>query len=398
MISFDLGEELDLIRQSASRFAQEQLRGAARSAERARQVPQALCQAFAELGLGSVTLAENLGGLGLGAVAAVCVAESLAEGDPALALALPQAGAFAALLQALGTAEQQRTWLQAFAEQPHGTWGAVAFTERGGPAVGVATKAMRQGSGFLLQGQKDFVLHAALADRVVVLAQLEGEGDSGLAAFVMHTADAGLKWGELERTVGLEAVRVGSLQLDNVRVDGTQRLGSGHILPALDAFFARQSLHAAALSVGTAQAAYAYALKYAQDRQAFGKPVAHFQSIAFLLSDMLMQTDAARWLTRYAAWACDQGREDALLLMQQARALADEAVSFVTDNAVQILGGHGYIQDHPVEKWMRDAKALALLHGSRESADCRSAAALLGEPAAPTLDLLPLGSLQPIWT
>ncbi len=396
MIAFDLGDDVDLLAAAAAKLAPK-LREAARAAERERQVPPALKAAYAEQGLGLVELPESAGGAGLGLLPAAVVTEALSVGDAALALAMPQPGAFGRLVRLVGNEAQKHEWLAAFSEKPTAAQGAVAFSEAHTPPGRVDTRAVKQGGQWLISGRKDFVLHSVVATRVAVLAQVEeGNGLRGAGVFALPTKTAGIRVLPSETWVGLEVVQGGSIEFHDVRAPLQARLGEGDLSAQLDRFFAEEGLLHAARAVGLAEAAYSYALAYAGERKAFGKPIAHFQSIAFLLSDMLMQVEASRWLLRHAAWAADHAHPDAVSLLHAARAQADEAAFFVTDNAVQILGGHGYIQDHPVEKWMRDAKALALVGGSLESADLRSAAHLLGEPWRD--DLLPVDLLQPVWT
>lgn len=398
MIAFDLGDELELVVQSAQRFAQNDLRPAARAAAQSRQVPEAVVQRFVQMGLGLCDLPEGLGGMGLGYVGQTAIAECLASGDLGLSLALPQAGAFGRLLGLLGSPQQQRAILAPFVRSPQCTWSAVALGEAQASPNGLMhTRAVRQKDMYLLQGRKNFVLQAGVCDCLIVLAQIKEDcGFAGVGAFVVPRMAQGVTVGERHVLVGLDVLNGADVTLNDVRVDASMRLGEGDLLPLLDRFFAGEAALHAAQAVGVAQSAYRYALAYAQERQAFGKPIAHFQTIAFLLADMFMQVEAARTLVQYAAWSLDTQQGDAICRAHQARAQADEVAFFCTDNAVQILGGHGYIQDHPVEQWMRDARALALLHGSREVSDTRVAAALLGTPV--TADLLPLNHIQPVWS
>ncbi len=398
MIAFDLGEELELVAQSAQRFADTELRPAARAAAASRQVPEAMILKFVQIGLGLCDLPEHLGGMGLGFVGQTAIQEVLAGGDAGLSLALPQAGAMGRLLTLLGDPQQQRTFLAPFVQNPQRTWSAVALSEAAPASNGLLhTRAVRQKDQYLIAGRKNFVLQASVCDHLIVLAQVdEDRGMAGMGAFMVPRQTPGVSVTERQTLVGLDVVNGADVVLKDVRVDASMRLGEGDLLPKLDRFFAGESLLHAARAVGVAQSAYQYALAYAQERHAFGKPIAHFQSIAFLLADMFMQLEAARTLVQYGAWALDKQTSDAICRAHQARAQADEMAFFCTDNAVQILGGHGYIQDHPVEKWMRDVRALALLHGSREVSETRAAAALVDAPL--TYDLLPLGHIQPVWS
>jgi alkylation response protein AidB-like acyl-CoA dehydrogenase len=187
------------------------------------------------------------------------------------------------------------------------------------------------------------------------------------------------------------------LTFDGVFVPEANRLRGrgGAFVPSLGRLFARAALATAARQVGLARAAYEYALAYTQERHAFGKPVAHFQSIAFTLADMLMDVESARPMVWRAAVELDAGRE-APALVAKAAAHANEAAWRVADNAVQLLGGAGYIQDYPVEKWLRDTKALALFAPPDQLQQLAVAASLLGPVAAS--DALPSSAIQPIFT
>ncbi len=166
------------------------------------------------------------------------------------------------------------------------------------------------------------------------------------------------------KLMGLNAAKVSDVAFDKCAVDEACLLNgqpdtSAGLMTLVDRI---RPVHAARI-VGTTRAAYEYAVNYAQERIAFGKPIAHFQSIAFLLSDMATQVNAARWMAWRAGWAVDQGHPQAHSMAAKAVSQANEACLFVTNNAVQILGGHGFIQDHPVEKWMRDGRAQSILFG-----------------------------------
>ncbi len=407
MFCFELDEDTQLLVDGARRFGLDVLRPAARVAEKTRQVPAEVCSKFADLGLGAICLPETLGGLGGSLCTQVCVQMALAEGDAAQALALPQPGPFGRLLQALKPPEALLTAaLQPFVDAPHSACAALACSEVGCPDLPadtlLTTRAMAHPDGYLLRGSKDFVLGHAGCHHVLVLAQLgEGpaaQGISGAAFFLLPGDAKGMRFANRETLVGLEVLHGGKLTLEDVLVPRQACLGAGNLLNVLDDFYAQEGLLVAASLAGLMQASYTYALAYAQGRQAFGKPIAYFQSIAFLLADMHMQCESLKWSVTHAAWSCQQGTPDAMYLMQQARAQAEEAAFFVTDQAVQILGGHGYIQDHPVEKWMRDARMLSTMYGSGHNARCRAAHALLHGHAACSSELLPLGCVQPVWT
>jgi acyl-CoA dehydrogenase len=236
------------------------------------------------------------------------------------------------------------------------------------------------------------VVEGGSADLHVIFAQLDGtSGWDGAAAFVVEAGNSGLKGGERQRLLGLETVKVAEVILENCQIPDGNRLNPTDFRAGVLKMFARGGLINAARQVGLARAAYEFALDYTQERKAFGKPVAHFQAIAFTLAEMATDVEAARWMVWRAASELERGEGTPLA---EAVAHANEAAWRVADNAVQLLGGAGYVQDYPVEKWLRDTKALALFGPPSEAADLAVAARELGEP----LSGLPSSTLQPFFT
>jgi acyl-CoA dehydrogenase len=257
----------------------------------------------------------------------------------------------------------------------------------------------------LLHGNKAFVVNGGRADLTVVFAQVDaGRGWDGIGAFVLACPDGrapdGLRAGERHRLLGLETVHAAELHLDGVFVPDDDRLRPrDNISAALGRLFARAALVNAARQVGLARAAYEYALGYTQERHAFGKPVAHFQAIAFTLADMHMDVESARWMVWRAAAAVDKagdgGHAAAARLVAEAAVHANEAAWRVADNGVQLLGGAGYIQDFPVEKWLRDTKALSLFAPTDQLQQLAAASESLGHPLEAAW---PSSAIQPIFT
>lgn len=385
MISFGLSEDQKMVQEMVRKFAEGELRPRHRELEK-KGVPDELQKRFDELGLGLVDAPEELGGMGLGAFTAAVVHEELAWGDPGAAVALWAPHFAVAALLELGDAEQAKRWLGKLGR------GAVAWSEPPkGPAEGFRTTAKRDGDGWVLEGEKIAVVNAGTAEVVVLFAQVEAGWD-GVGAFVVD--GTAVKGGAKSEWVGLETVRAGAISLAGVRVPDADRLKNVSVA-SMKRFFARAALVTAARQVGLARASYEYALEYTQDRHAFGKPVAHFQSISFTLAEMAMEVDAARWMVWRAAADFDRGAKDAESSVWKAATHANDAAWRVADNGVQLLGGAGFIQDYPVEKWMRDTKALALMGGSDQLAQLAVAGMALGQD----LDVgLPAPWIQPVVT
>jgi alkylation response protein AidB-like acyl-CoA dehydrogenase len=379
MISFGLEEDQQIIQETVRKFAAEELRPKMRELEKS-GVPDALRRRFEETGLGleDVDLAT-----------AVLVHEELAYGDPGAAVALSAPYEAAHAIALLADDSQKGRLAHAPA--------AVCWSERKAPLEGFSTVARRVGGGWALTGRKAFVVGGGQVDRHLVFAQLEGQepsnGWDGIGAFVVDKGAAGLKAGEKHALLGLEAVGAYEVHLEGCVVEDVNRLiGGGELHAQVERLFARSMLVNAARQVGLARAAYDFALQYTQERKAFGKPVAHFQSIAFTLADMAMDVEAARWMVWRAATQLDKGKWPATVA---AAAHANEAAWRVADNGVQLLGGAGYVKDYPVEKWLRDTKALALFAPPSEVADLALAGVELGEPVATGL---PSSAIQPFFT
>ena len=356
MLGFQPDDEQQLIRDTVAEFAREQLRPLAHEADESGIFPNAAAQQAWELGLVQSTIPEAYGGVGAesSAVTGSLICEELAWGDLSLALHIlsPQLVTYPVIM--LGTHEQKAQILSAYIG-PHFTAGTAAIME---PRFGfdlneLTTTAAQHNGEFVLNGAKCFVPLAAEAVHLLVYAR----GDNGIAAFLLPQDTPGLTIGEREKNMGLKAVATYELRLDNCRVPASSQL-QGDIQPVLN----RSRVALSAMAVGVARAAYEYAREYAKERRAFGTAIAQKQAIAFMLAEMAMEVDAARLLVWEAAWKIDTGA-DATREACLAKNYAASMVLKVADNAVQTLGGHGYIRDHPVERWLRNGRGFATFEG-----------------------------------
>jgi alkylation response protein AidB-like acyl-CoA dehydrogenase len=403
MIDFEPTEEQALMVTAVSQLASK-LRERIRQTERDHGLPAELRLAAFEMGLGGgVAVPESHGGAGLGLVTAVLLDETLAGGDPAAPFALGGPGALAGALHELGTPAQASEWLGKLSSADR--CGAVAWSEPRAHATraGFCTTATRSGDDWVLSGVKAFVLNADRADAFVVVAQVdEAAGWSGLGVFVVPEGAAGLTVGARHTTLGLDAVEWRSLTLSDVRVPSDARLDA-ELTPAeltrrLVRAFAKHALVVAARAVGLSRTAFELAREHCDTRVAFGKPIGHFQAVAFTLADRLIDVDSARWMVWRAAASWDRGDEKAALL-ESARAAAHavEAAMRAGDDCVQLHGGSGFIRDLLAEKLMRDAKMLALAGLTPELCDQLATALDLGLELDPAL-VLPTPDLQAIFT
>lgn len=338
MIDFSLDEDLELAAESARRFADQVLGPAQRAHEAARGVPDAVRAQAREIGLDRIDWPEAAGGAGLGALARVVVLEALAAGDPGAAIALDPLGAVAHALLAFGGPDLLAGHAAAIDASP-GARAALVFDDAG--ALRVAG------------GRASGVLPWVPADRIDLLAVLTRDGllllREGVAA-------------EPVRGAGLLAAGASRLVIADAPVLGSWADGN-----AACRTLAHARLDAAALMVGQMHFAAEYARRYALDRVAFGKPIAHHQGLAFLIVEMRMAVDGAREMVREAAWRLQSGRPFASAAAA-AFLEACDAGTFVGPNGVQILGAAGFMRDHPVEKAMRELRTLALLAGGVDAA------------------------------
>jgi alkylation response protein AidB-like acyl-CoA dehydrogenase len=405
MIDFEPTEEQRLMQESVAQFAKSTLAPRVRDFERLRAVPEDVRRLAHEMGLGLIDVPEACGGQGEGLVTAVLLEEELGSADAAAAFGLPGPGAFGRALLELGTPEQASRWLAGFSDpDAHDRFGAVAWSE---PAPckargGFSTAAVQDGDRFRITGKKSFVTNAALADRFVVFAQVDPEaGWGGIGAFVVERGAKGLAIPGRHDTLGLDAASFGEIVLEDVVVDAPlERCGAGDAFTrATLRFFAKQALIVAARAIGLARFAHQIAVEHCEHRTAFGKPIGHFQAVAFALADRLMDVDSSRWLVWRAAraWDANLKEKEALLFTAHAVASALDAAMRTADDCVGLHGGSGFIRDLVAEKLMRDAKQIALCCPTAEQLDQLASAIELGAPLDPAL-VLPTPDTQAIFT
>jgi acyl-CoA dehydrogenase len=354
MFGFEPDEEQKMLVDSVQRYALNDLRAAAHDADEAAELPPALVQKGWELGILQASIPEAYGGFGdRSAVTGVLAAEELGYGDLTAALAVMAPAAYAIPVLVAGTEEQKKSLLPPVVE---GDWKpyVAAFVEPNldfDPGE-MRTTAVRKNGSYVLNGVKTLVPRAADAAGLMVFAALDGKTQ----AFVVPPKSAGLKVGDREAWCGLNALPTYRLTLENVTVPADGRLGgdAGHDPTPL---IAAAQVTAAALGIGLARAAYEYSMTYAKERTVFGVPIAQKQSIAFTLAEMATDIEAIRLLVWEAAWLLDVGK-DAGHAAHMAILGASDTTLMVTDRAVQLLGGHGYIREHPVERWLRNGRGV----------------------------------------
>jgi acyl-CoA dehydrogenase len=361
MYSFEPTEEQQMLIETVGKYAINHLRPAARDAEEIGQLPKGLVNKGWELGLLQASVPESYGGFGeRSAVTSVLAIEEMAFGDLAGALAVMTPSLFATPILLVGSEEQKQTYIPKIVEgewRPY-TAALIEYAFDFDPND-LKTIATLQGEEYILRGEKAFVPFARDAEAILVYANLDGQTQG----FIVPKDGVGLSISdEREKLMSLNALPLYRVHLDNVEVPRSSRLG-GSSGPDFEPILASMRVAAAAAAIGVANAAFEYSKNYAKEREAFGVKIAQKQAIAFMLAEMRTEIEASRLLTWQAAWKLDQGKEDAFIEAYLAATGAADMAMMVTDRAVQILGGHGYIREHPVEMWMRTGRGFAMFTG-----------------------------------
>jgi len=361
MYSFEPNEEQQMLIDAIGKFAANDLRPAAHEAEESRELPRKLISKGWELGLLQASVPESYGGFGeRSAVTGALAVEEMAFGDLAGALAVMTPSLFATPLLLVGDEAQKQAYLPKIIE---GAWSPytaalIEFHFDFDPNA-LKTHAVFLGNKYVLNGEKAFVPFAKDAEALIVYANLNG----ATQGFIVPKDAAGLIISdEREKLMGLNALPTYRVKLDGVNIPASNRLGgaAGHnFAPILAAL----RIASASAAVGVARASFEYAKNYAKEREAFGVKIAQKQAIAFMLAEMLTEIEAMRLLTWEAAWKLDNQKEDAATDAYLAFTGAADMAMTVTDHGVQILGGHGYIREHPVELFMRNGRGFAALVG-----------------------------------
>jgi alkylation response protein AidB-like acyl-CoA dehydrogenase len=360
---FDLTPDDDqkMILETVEEFAEEILRPAARDADDAASYPPDLIAKAAELGITAINIPEDFDGIAAhrSTVTNALVAEALAYGDMGLALPILAPGGVASALTHWGSADQQATYLKEFAgdnvpqacvaiAEPHALFDPTALK----------TTAVRTPSGYRLNGVKSLVPAAADAELFIVGAQLSGKP----ALFIVESSTQGVSV-KADPSMGIRAAALGRVELDNVSVPLSARLGEDGATDAdYSEAIALARLGWAALAVGTSHAVLDHVVPYIKERQAFGEPIAHRQAVAFMTANIAIELDGLRLITWRGASRAEQGLPFAREAALAKRLGTDKGMQIGLDG-VQLLGGHGYTKEHPVERWYRDLRAIGVAEG-----------------------------------
>ncbi|MFJ7125061.1 acyl-CoA dehydrogenase family protein [Streptomyces sp. NPDC098101] len=368
---FDLyrpSEEHDMLRESVRALAEAKIAPFAAAVDEEGRFPQEALDALVANDLHAVHVPETYGGAGADALATVIVIEEVARvcGSSSLIPAVNKLGSLPVILS--GSEELKAKFLGPLAKGDAMFSYALSEPDAGSDAAGMKTRAVRDGDFWVLNGVKRWITNAGVSQFYTVMAVTDPEKRSkGISAFVVDKDDEGVSFGAPEKKLGIKGSPTREVYLDNVRIPadrmiGAEGTGFATAMKTLD----HTRITIAAQAIGIAQGALDYAKGYVKERKQFGKPIADFQGVQFMLADMAMKLEAARQLTYAAAAKSERVDGDLTFFGAAAKCFASDVAMEVTTDAVQLLGGYGYTRDYPVERMMRDAKITQIYEGTNQ--------------------------------
>jgi alkylation response protein AidB-like acyl-CoA dehydrogenase len=360
MISFSPTEEQQMIVKMVQQFANDEMRKHYRECDESGAIPDRIINTAWQLGLVSTSIPEEYGGGGgeHSVITGSLIAEELAWGDLSMAMHILCPALVVIPILEMGTDEQKQKYLPAFCGDNYkAATSALIELKFGFDPYSLSTTASLKDGDYVINGQKCYVPLATDADLLLVYAAENGNTQG----FIIEKGTKGLEVGGREGNMGIKALATYELALKGCRVPKENRLG-GEKGCDFNRILNCSKVALSAMAVGVAKAAFEYSRDYAKERVAFGEPIAARQAIAFMLAEMAIEIDATRLMSWEAAWKLDR-KEEATKEASLVKTYADDMVIMVTDRAVQILGGHGYIREHPIELWLRNGRGFATFDG-----------------------------------
>jgi alkylation response protein AidB-like acyl-CoA dehydrogenase len=382
---FTLTEEHRAVREAVREFGEQEIRPVAREHDENREYPHDLVQRAAELDLLAPGIPEEYGGAGMDTLSTIIVTEELWRADPGIGSAIGSRGFGTQMLQAYGDEWMKEEWLPKVVDGEAATASAISEPAHGSNVAGIETTAEKRearsasersgaaaetdGEEWVVDGSKMWITNGTVADVAIVMAKTDpAAGHDGITAFLVPTDSDGFEAHKIDNKLGIRASDLAELTLDGVRVP------TDHVVGEVDAgfyqlmdFFAVGRAGVAAQAVGAAQGALDAATEYAGEREQFGQPIAEFQAIRHKIAEMATAVEAARSLTYRAAAHVDAGDDDlAARFASMAKLFASEHAVEVADEAIQVHGGAGFVTDHPVERYYRDARITKIYEGTSE--------------------------------
>jgi len=368
-VSFALTEEQKALRRLARTFAEREIRPREAECDAEMRHPTEVVARAHELGLMNLHIPEEYGGLGLSAFDGMLVGEELNWGCSGIGTSILANGLGSGPVILFGSVEQKARWLPLLVERPILCSFALSEPGAGSDVAALRSTAARRGDEYVLNGSKTFITNAGHAEWAVVFAKTDpAAARRGISAFVVEMGSPGVTIEKHLEKMGQRATDTSAFALHDVRVPAENRLGEegdGFKIAMATLDFTRPGTAIGA--VGVAQAAYEHALAYSKERVTFDLPIAMHQAVGFMVADMATEIQAARLLCWQASWMLDRGLgRDATLHSSFAKRFAADTAMKVTTDAVQVLGGYGYIKEYPVEKLMRDAKLFQIYEGTSQ--------------------------------
>jgi alkylation response protein AidB-like acyl-CoA dehydrogenase len=363
---YEIPEELRDFRETIRRIVDDRIRPRAAEIDRSGEYPWDVRELLAEHDVLALPFTTEYGGTGTGTLMLEIAVEEIAKGcaSSALILMIQELGSLP--IQLFGTDEQKQRWLPSLASGERSPAFALSEPEAGSDPASMRTSAVRDGSDWVINGQKNWITNATIADFYVVFAKTDRE-QGRITAFIVESDRDGFDPGKLEHKLGIRGSPTGQPSFADVRVPADNVIGEvGRGLAVALATLERTRLGAGAQAIGIAQGALDYAIGYANERLAFGEPIIEMQGIQFKLADMQTRTAAARELLYKAAAMADRGEPGLGTWTSMAKLFASDTAMAVTVEAVQVLGGYGYVNEYPVERMMRDAKITQIYEGTNE--------------------------------
>jgi len=364
---FSLPEEYVALRESVRALADKKIQPFAHNVDANARFPQEALDALQAAGLAAPHVPVEFGGEGADSLGVVIVIEEVARvcASSSLIPAVNKLGSVPLMLG--GNDSQKERWLTQLAKGKGFSY-CLSESEAGSDAAAMKTRAVKKGDGWVLNGSKKWISHAGVSEFYTVLASTDPEkGAKGITAFVVEKSDPGVSFGAPEKKMGFKGSPTREVYFDNVEIGDDRRIseiggGFGLAMKTLD----HTRITIAAQALGIAQGAFEVATKYAKERRQFGKPIFDFQAVQFMLADMAMEIEAARQLTYAAAVKSERGERDLTFFSAASKCFATDVAMKVTTDAVQVLGGYGYVNDYPVERMMRDAKLTQIYEGTNQ--------------------------------
>jgi alkylation response protein AidB-like acyl-CoA dehydrogenase len=367
-VDYFLTDEQKMIKEIAAKIAQERIKPVRAELDEKEEFPHEIMKVLAQSDLFGLYIPEKYGGMGGGVFENCLAVEELARGCIAVTTSFAASGLGAYPILVAGSEEQKEKYLPEIARGAKLAAFGLTEANAGSDAAGIQTTARREGDHYVLNGTKQWITNGGEADIYSVIAITDRtKGPRGASAFIVEKGDPGFSFGKKEKKMGLRASSTRELLFNDCRVSADRiigREGMGFIVTMKTFDLSRPGI--GALGVGLSQGAMDIAVEYARKRVQFGKPIISFQAVQHMLADMATEVEASRALVYAAARYIDSGAKDVSKAAAMSKLFPTDVAMRVTTNAVQVLGGYGYMREYPVEKMMRDAKILQIYEGTNQ--------------------------------